>query len=260
MPVGKIAILRASVADLVDGLTTTEVRSPFGEDGWRALRGVNGGDLHVGALEGGALVVPFGAFESAGDVALAVRGLLGAALDRHDDERGLFIASGDAPPTGSYEAAVTGEGGFVPVPAADDPRLSKDAGWSFAAAARTLSAPDAKKRAEERAEVDPFASAKATFDQKLAAREDRGNLRRTLSAALNHEVEHSALGQAASGEEGEHVEGEAADRLRRALAATPDRVTELEGALRAAVDTEIAREEELDPAAAPPKAEADEGA
>lgn len=259
MPVGKITVVRAPLATLVLGLGSTEMRSPFDGEAWTGHRGVNGGDFHAAPLAGGAVIVPFGAFESVEDVALAVRGLLGAALDRHDDARGLFVAEGDSPPEGSYEAAVNGEGRFVPVPTAEEAGAARQAGWSFAAAASALADPEAKKRAEERRseEEDPLAAAKGTFDAKLAAREERGALRRTLSAALNHEVAHSAVGRAAAPEGDEEVVTEAAERLRRAFSATPDRVALLEGALKEAVEGEIARDEEIDPDALPPKVEVD---
>jgi hypothetical protein len=258
MPVGKIAVLRSSLDTLLQGLEPEDVPPPFAGGQWKGYRGANGAVLHATALDGGALVVPFGFFESAEEVALAVRGALGAALDRHDEARGLFIVAGEDPPSeGSYDAVVGGAGAFVPVPAPDDSRLAKEAGWSFAAAASAFSSPDAKKKVEEHAETDPFASAKATFDTKLAAREERGTLRRTLSAALNHEVDHSALGKTTPEEEQQSAFDKAAEQLRRATSANPDKVTELVGVLRSTIDKEIARAEPIDESRLPKIEEGD---
>lgn len=259
MPVGKIAVLRCSLEVIVEGLSPSELGAPFPGDRWKGYSGANGSVLHAAALEDGTLVVPFGVFDSAEEVALAVRGALGAALDRHEETRGLFIADSEAAPEGSYETAVSGSGSFVPVPSGDDPRLAKKAGWSFAAAAGALVAPDAKKRVEAASEEDPLASAQATLDKKLAEREDRSHLRRTLSAALNHEIEHSELGKPAEEEDSEgRAVGEVADRLMRAVTANPEKASELESALRAAVDTEIARSEEIDESQIPAPAAGDD--
>ncbi len=260
MPVGKIAVLRSPLEALIQGLESADVASPFEGERWKGYRGANGAVFHAAALDGGALVVPFGAFDSPGDLALAVRGVLGAALDRHDEPRGLFVAEGEAPPDGGYDAAVGGAGAFVPVPPPDDSRLVKEAGWSFAAAASAFARPDAKKRVEEHAERDPLASAQATLDTKIAAREDRGVLRRTLSAALNHEVDHSALGKIAEEEEQARALDKAAEQLLGTVSSNPDKVSALEGVLREAVDKEIARDEEIDESQLPPKAEEGESA
>lgn len=255
MPVGKIAVLRSPYDALVQGLETADVPPPFIGDRWTGYRGKNGGIFHAATIDGGALVVPFGVFDTPEEIALAVRGVLGAALDRHDDSRGLFIVEGDSPPESSYDDTVAAAGVFIAVPPADDARLSKEEGWSFAAAANAFSSPDAKKRVEQQAETDPFASAKATFDTKLASREERGALRRTLSAALNHEVDHSAVGKAASEEEENRAVSNVADHLMRAVASNPDKTTEMEHVLREAVDKDIAREEPMDESQIPPPAE-----
>lgn len=246
MPVGKIAVVRAPLDSLVAGLEPSDVRAPFTSDGWKGYTGAGGAIFHALAISGGSLVVPFAAFDSVEEVAVAVRSMLGKALDAHTDERGLFILSGDAPPETSYDDAVATEGKFLPLVSADDPAVKKEAGWAFAAAAAAFSGAEGKKRVEERAEVDPLASAQSTLDQKLAAREDRGALRRTLSAALNHEVEHSTLGQQVEPDKGE-VLTEGGDRLRKALSANPNKVTAMEGVLRAAVEGDIQVESELPP-------------
>jgi hypothetical protein len=263
MPVGKVAVLRSSLEALLQGLEPADVPPPFVGDRWKGYSGANGAVFHAAAVDGGALVVPFGFFDTADDVALAVRGVLGAALDRHEDARGLFLAEEEIAAESSYDAAVGGAGAFAAVPAADDPRLTKkSAGWSFAAAASTFASSDAKKKVEEHTDADPLAAAQTTLDTKLAARDERGALRRTLSAALNHEVDHSPLAKAAEGEgqaedEEASVLDKAAEHLRRAVAANPDKITELEGVLRTAVDKEIVREEKIDEGKLPPKAEGD---
>lgn len=247
MPVGKIAVLRSTLEALLQGLEPADVPPPFAGERWKGYRGSNGAVFHATALDGGALLVPFGFFESAEDVALAVRGALGAALDRHEDARGLFIVDAGDPPDGSYDAVVGGAGAFVSVPPPDDARLVKEAGWSFAAAASAFASPEAKKKVEEHADADPFESAKATLDTKLAARDERGSLRRTLSAAINDEVDPSALEKAAAAEEEQgSALDKAAEHLRRAVSSNPDKITALEGVLRSAVDKEIAREEKID--------------
>ncbi|MEZ4301089.1 MAG: hypothetical protein R3B70_39500 [Polyangiaceae bacterium] len=256
MSIAKVAVLRAPLETLVKGLSPSDMAPAPPSEIFGAYQGENGAVLYGATLGGGALVAPFGVFDSADDLALAVRGALGPALDHHTDERGMFVYGGESLPTGTYDDAVAGAGEFVKVPAKDDPRLARGAGWSFAAAAGAFGSLDAKKRVEEHAEEDPLASAQATLDAKIAAREERGSLRRTLSAALNHEIAHSALGHAVL--EGEAAaEGEAADKLRRAVAASPDKVTEMENALRGAVDSEIARQEDIDESQLPPPVVAD---
>lgn len=251
MSVGKIAVLRSPLEALVQGLEAADVPSPFAGERWKGYRGANGGVFHAAALDGGALVVPFGLFETREDVALAVRGVLGPALDRHDEARGLFISDADAPPEGAYGAAVEGAGAFVTVPPPDDSRLAKEAGWSFAAAASAFSSPEAKKRVEEHTDADPFAAAASALDSKLAARDDRGALRRTLSVALQHDLEHDA-GKAPAGGEDERVLEQAAEQLLRAVSPSasptpaPDKIDEMEKVLRNVVDKDLARPEVID--------------
>lgn len=234
---GNIAILRAPLETLVEGLEPADLPSPFHGGEWRALRGKSGAVFHAAAIDGGVLMVPFGSFATPEDVAVAVRGLLGAALDLHDEPRGIFIVSDPVPPSGPYDAAVGADGAFVPVPSAEDPRLSREAGWAFAGA---LASPEAKKRVESQTDVDPLASAKRAFEVKLAARADRGAMRETLTAALGHELEQPSDD---AGEDGRVLDAVAA-RLRRAAAPAPDVIGEATSALREAVaEGEIAANE-----------------
>lgn len=252
MSSGKIVVLRASMETLVEGLEPTSLPAPFEGPEWKGLTGKDGRYFHAASIDGGTLLVPFGGFASAEEVALAVRGLLGAALDHHDEPRGLFIASGDTPPEGGYVAAVTAEGAFEPMPAADDPRLAREAGWAFAAAAAALASPEAKERAEGQAEINPLASAKAAFDAKRAARADQEIMRDTLTAALKHRIEGAPEGE---GEDARVIDAAAA-RFRRAASPAPNPIIEATSALRSAVDGgEIGESEGSAEDKDPPKAD-----
>lgn len=241
MSTGKIAVLCAPLETLIDGLEPSEVISPFAGPAWRALTGKNGGAFHAAPIEGGALVVPFGGFADTDEVALALRKLLGAALDRHQEPRGVFIASGETPPEGGYDVAVTAAGAFVPVPAADDPRLAAAGPGLFDAAAVALRSPEAAARVAAQAEINPLASAKASFDAKLASRADPAIMRDTLTAALEHQI----AGGSAEGEERNDADviDAAAARFRRAAAPAMPATIDT-GELRSAVESGEIREGE----------------
>ncbi|MDI1479852.1 hypothetical protein [Polyangium sp. y55x31] len=256
MAIDKIAVLRVSG----DSLARFAPAEEGALEGFTALAGEGGGPFAVRAVEGGVLVVPFASFEDPDALALHLRLLLGAVLDAHDDARGIRVISHEAAAAGKgYDDLVAGEAGaWIHKVAADDERLPRNAGWSFADAARAFSTPGTRKRADaeskegekaegEKAESaegdDPLEKAEGKFGQIFSAREGRGALRRTLSAAVEHSLEASALGALVSAGPSESdlnkEERALAEPLRRGLTSNPDVMTALETTLRKAVDEEL---------------------
>lgn len=243
MTIGKIALLRIPL-EALDRFGPAEEKAP---DGWEARAGEGGGPFGVRAVSGGVLVMPFASFESADELALHLRLLFGAALDGHDDTRGIRVISHEAAAQGQrYDDLVAGEAGaWVSKVAADDERLPRNGGWSFADAARTFATPGTRKRGEAEAAEgdDPLEKAEGKFGQIFTAREDRGALRRTLSAAVDHSLEASALGAAlgprASESDLSKEEPALAGVLERGLTSNPDAINALEATLRKVVDEEL---------------------
>ncbi|MFO0548921.1 MAG: hypothetical protein U0271_11065 [Polyangiaceae bacterium] len=255
---GKVTVLTIDHATL---LTTSQAEDapanlPDGlDEAWAFRRGKNGASFFTRALAGGSLVVPFMTPASLDDLALHLRELLGDALDLHSDERGVFVRAefnGEA-----YDAVTKGEGTFVARVGADDPRLSKAEGWSFAAAAKTLEAanPAAAERGELRAKLREErgdADLQAREEELLAVveeREDRGALRMRVSAALKGNAEDTALGDVLregeeEDDENDHNEARGAESLRRGFKMSPRAVAAMEGALHEVIPDQVATAEE----------------
>ena len=99
------------------------LRIPFEDLGVKVEGEADGGFSRVRALggaegtfdargQGGATIIRVADVPDEAEVALVLRALLGDALDRHDDERGVFVAK--AEPEGErYDELVSGEGEFV---------------------------------------------------------------------------------------------------------------------------------------------------
>jgi hypothetical protein len=128
MGFGKVTLLKVSPVELAQRFEpVTDATAPL-EGDWSAVRSKGGALFFIGALSDAAIVVPFAMFDSADELALHLRELLGEELDRHVDERGLFVLDAIAvPAAGSYEEAVGLSGSWVPRVSADDPRLNKAA-------------------------------------------------------------------------------------------------------------------------------------
>ncbi|EYF04885.1 hypothetical protein [Chondromyces apiculatus] len=248
MSIGKIVVLRRSFASLSSAFAPAP-QAAVGA-GWSAFTGKNGATFGAQAIDDGTLVMPFVGFESDDELALHLREILGDALDEHGDTRGVFVLPAGSPPEDRrYDTLVSEEGSFLPVVAADDPRLQRQEGWLFSSAAQSLreSMPAAEQRAESRpADEDPFARAAEKFNDAFAARNERGNLRKSLSNALEHSLENSALGAFMAPAERPGMEAldkreETAlvDPLERALGSNPAKATEMEALLRSTVEKDL---------------------
>jgi len=242
MGIDKIAVVRLS-ADSLAAFAPAEERAP---DGWTAHAGEGGALFCVRALEDGALIMPFANFDAGDELALHLRLILGAALDQHDDERGICLVSElvsetSAQKGGRYEALVAESGGtWIPKIAADDPRVPTSAGWTFSKAAELFSGA-AKHKPE--ADDDPLQKAEDKFGQIFAERAERGALRRTLSAAIDHSIESSALLPKDEDRPTETDLGNRppplADALKRGVGSDPRKASALEGMLRESVGREL---------------------
>ncbi len=238
MGIDKIAVLRLS-ADSLAAFAPAEERAP---DGWTAHAGEDGALFCARALEDGALIMPFANFDAGDELALHLRLILGAALDQHDDERGIYVVSeAGAQKGGHYDALVAESGGtWITKIAADDARIPTGAGWTFGKAAELFSgAPSPEPKADE----DPLQKAEEKFGQIFAERAERGALRRTLSAAIDHSVENSALGSSHEERPTEADLGNSppplADALKRGVGSDPRKASALEGMLRESVGRDL---------------------
>lgn len=246
MGIGKIVIIRRPFELLSAAFEASPVAVGTG---WSAFGGKNGTSFGAQGLDGAFLMMPFVGFGSDDELAVQLREILGDFLDGHEDERGIFaLAAGTPPEERSYDALVSGEGSWLGKIAADDPRVKKETGSLFSAFAQTLreAIPEAEQRVEARpADEDPFGKAQEKFDEALAARSDRGALRKSLSAAIDHSLEDSPLGKFltppdhAERKDLEKAESELADPLERALGANPKKAVELESLLRGTVEQDL---------------------
>jgi hypothetical protein len=136
MRIRQIAVLHVPFATLSDALAPATATSASIAEGWSAFTGKSGGIVGLRASEDATLAMPLAPFEVGEDLAVHLRELLGDALDRHADERGVFVlADGPVPNVAPYDKLVAGPGAWIPRVADEDPRLQKSAGWSFEAAA-----------------------------------------------------------------------------------------------------------------------------
>jgi hypothetical protein len=270
MRIRQIAVVHVPFARLSDALAPATASVASIAEGWSAFTGKSGGLVGLRASVDATLAMPLAPFEVGEDLAVHLRELLGDALDGHTDERGVFVLEdGPIPEAASYDALVAAPGAWIPRVGADDPRLQKSAGWSFEAAARELGAsPGTAERVAAQAEDNPLASAGAKFGEVFARREERGSLRRSLSAALNSAIEDSALAPDESDKPGAedlgHLDAPLADVLVRQAGSNPRKATAMEGLLRDAVERDLPKEASDaaadEPALDKPAPDADDGA
>lgn len=162
-----------------------------GEAGFSRVRAAEGAE---GAFEaraqGDATVLRVSDLPDDAPVALVLRALLGDVLDRHDDERGVWIASG-AVEGESYDELVRGEGEWVKPEKAGLTADAEDRILSLLEKRSSRSALAAKLAAdlgdrdagaivdaddEEKGEGSDVARLHAALDRKFAASKLRGEL------------------------------------------------------------------------------------
>ena len=260
MGFGKVTLLKVSPVELAQRFElVTDATAPL-EGDWSAVRSKGGALFFIGALSDAAIVVPFAMFDSADELALHLREMLGDELDRHVDERGLFVLDAIVTPAaGTYEEAVGLSGSWVPRVAADDPRLNKAAGWAFTEAANAFGKGNPRVAPVD----DPLAAAKERLESDLDARNDRGRLRAHLSASIEGKLEDTVIGEllerAPLADDDPRKGSAEGESLAKGMGSTPRSVGALEDVVREVVNTEIAPADvaaaDLEPADEPAKKE-----
>lgn len=235
----KVAVLYVS-PDELRRFPKSEIAAP---DGWQALVGTDGVPFFARPIKDGIMIIPPATFDDSNKFVLHLHEVLGPLLDMHVDLRGIHVITVDAAQGGSYQEATTNSAGEW-IPRVSQDHTAATPGWSFADAARAFATPDARHRvdapqAEVQAPADPIDAADSKFGAIFASRNERGALRRTLSAALDHSIDASLLGSIAEGAEESAAEESnlpIAGVIRRGISSDPKTMNALEADLRAAVD------------------------
>jgi hypothetical protein len=266
MDVDKVVILHVSPEEL-QRFAASDVKAP---EGWQAFVGDGGSTFYGQAIDDAVLLRSTTNFDTAEQLAQHFRALLGPTLDRHVDARGILVITTAQVSLGrSYDAfATSGEGTWIAAKPAENDSAGQGFGWSFADAARTFSTPGARQRIDARtketapstpaAEGDPLELAEGKFGQIFAAQNERGALRRSLSAALDHSLDSSLLGDIVGSDqkpEGEESSGPLAGVIRRGISSDPNAMNALEATLKSVIDGGLKDDSETPAAeAAEPKA------
>jgi hypothetical protein len=251
MNVDKVAVLNVSPEEL-QRFSKADNAAP---EGWQALVGDDGVSFFGRAIADGLLIMPKTTFESSEQFVRLLQGLFGKTFDSHADARGIFVLAAGLFEGRRYEeVTATNDGEWIPRAVEQEPSTSS--GWGFADAARMFATPGTRERAdaanrEAPKEEDPLEAAGGKFSAIFAAKNERGALRRTLGAALDHSLDSSLLGSIA--DEAKEAEGEEsaspiAEVIRRGVSSDPKSMNALEASLREAIDGGLKDDSEKNPA------------
>lgn len=261
MNVDKVAVLNISPGE-IERFSKAEASAP---EGWQARVGEDGTPFFARTLVDGVLLRPAAASSDSEQLVQQLQRLLGATFDLHVDLRGVLVVTSNPSAEQSYvDVAVAGSGEWIA--RAASPEQAASPGWSFADAARTFATPGMRPRADAvvsdaSKKEDPLDQADGKFGAIFASQNDRGALRRTLSAALDHSIESSLLGSNMADVENpkeSEANSSAADAIRRGVSSDPKTMNTLEAQLRAAIDGGLKDDSENDSAAEKPAEQAAE--
>lgn len=242
MPSGPVAALNIAFDSLSPAIVSREGVPvvPAPEVGWTSVVGADGTALFLKAIGDGTLVWVFAVADSADAFAVRLRAALGAALDMHEDARGVALCALDAlPDRGGYADVVAAAAEWAPIVAADDPRLTSTTGWSFAAAFQAFQNPEVAARVAAQAASDAIEEGEKKLDEKLHERRSKEALRRSLAAALGGKDPAKDDDSPPSTEDLDKTPAAVLDQLEQGLMPGSRRGSALEASLKTTIESEL---------------------